>query len=323
MGARPDVPLIIALAGYVLGMIVLFTEGVNSSLLVVGPLWIVQFGYAAYLAFRIRSALRVGLYRNQALGVVIFGTVVVVAVFFLFSSFLSLGYLGFAAQSFAFIALYYWIDTIGLAGRRSDPLLRDPLHLRKARFLFWAVILGGVILNFSYAAYSVLLLGHFPGGNTTFTTFPEVLIIAFILAAFFAPPLAGAILLPVVYRRSRDMFLRRHLRWLAVLSIWLFSFLVVATGPIGGRLGNEVSNAFFPDAGYVGVGYFLYRSARSLVPLNRLSPKAKRNSSAKPLPSTDRRQQLPRPTSLVTGLSWNPAQGDQCVRASIQAISHQ
>jgi hypothetical protein len=271
---RPDVPLIVAVVGYLVALIVLSYEGVNRVLLVIGPLWVVQFGYAAYLAIRIRSALRVGLYRNQALGVVIFATVVMLATLFL-TVLVSLGpetlrYLGFAVQFFAFIALFYWIDAIGLAGRRSDPLLRDPLRWRRVRFLFWGVILSGVILNFSYAAYTLLLLGHLPSGGTTTTTFPAVLIIVFSLAAFLAPPLAGAILLPVVYRRSRDMFFRKHLRWLAALSIWLLSFLVAALGPIGGAVGNQVSNALF-DAGYVGVGYFLYRSAKSLVPLNRLS----------------------------------------------------
>jgi hypothetical protein len=273
MATRPDVPLLVAIVGYFIVLIVLSSQGLDRVALVLGPLLIVQFGYAAFVAFTIRRALHVRLYRNQALGVGVVGVVwslspgVILTVVYSSASGSTLGYFAFASQFFAFIAFFNWIDSIALAARRSDPLLRDPLHWRRIRFLFWSLILGGLILNLSYATYLFLTLGYLPNNLPT-NSLATVVFVVLTLAIFFVPALSGAILLPLVYRRSKDTFLREHLKWLATLAIWLFALFLISY--LVSFVNTLLSDATF-YATYVGVGYFLYRSAKSLVPLNRLS----------------------------------------------------
>jgi len=208
--------------------------------------------YVIYWALEIRHALFVRLYRNQALGV---GLVALAVLFYeygpvpfsFFPTAIASG-VGFIGVYFGVLLIFYWLDVSLRAARRSDPLLRDSLNWSKARKILWPLIIGIVII---LAVWNILDLG-------------EVIL-------FIVPPLivivSGAVYIPVVARRSRDPILRKHFIWFGVffLGFFLASF---------GELGNfpfDFGGDLLVVGGLLLSGYFLYRSVRSLVPLNRIS----------------------------------------------------
>jgi hypothetical protein len=77
----------------------------------------------------------------------------------------------------------------------------------------------------------------------------------------FAIPIVALILLPVVARRSKDQALRRHISWFAAFAVLQFAAI----------LGAFVSGGASYFVGFAFGGYCLFRSARALVPLNRIS----------------------------------------------------
>jgi hypothetical protein len=214
-------------------------------------------GYAAYWALGIRRALAVRLYRNQALGIGLVSLGFVGVVFgstFAYQS--AFAEVKDALQLLVFIIMFYWIDASIRAGRRSDPLLRDTFHWKLVRLPLWVLIIG-FYLALIFSAY----------------LFPELvnaISVPTILLVFFIPVLSGALILPVVARRSKDFTLRRHLQWFALLAV---AYLVLLIGiftifPAQTGLSPYIGWA---DLWFFVGGYFLYRSAKSLVPLNRIS----------------------------------------------------
>ena len=218
-------------------------------------------GYAAYWAFGIRRALAVRLYRNQALGI---GFVSVAIAGFAFAITVPLWYPVNNNPLFppfllsAFITMFYWVDASIRAGRRSDPILRDTFHWRLLRLPLWALILvfpGVTIISqlFALELYTMIV------GYT-------------VALVFLIPTLSGALLLPVVATRSRDFTLRRHLQWFALFPITLLVLFITYFTLYAFGLGfTDTWFTLSSLINFVG-GYFLYRSARSLVPLSKLSP---------------------------------------------------
>ncbi len=270
MAGKLDTSLIILL---VLGIVALALTIVfgNPSLLTLGVG--IMFAYPAYWALDIRHALAVRLYRNQALGIGLI-SIALGLLFVLFSipsspSLTStLNTLDGVGTLFVFVTIFYWVDASVLAGRRSDPLLRDTLGWGRIRRLVW----GTLVL---FSALSIVLsfsAGLGPSSNLSGLAFPVTVVV------FFVPLVSGSILLPVVARRSGDPLLRRQLRYFAlfllpsIVATLLFGVIgpfFAASAPTGFAL---IGLDLVGDLTYVAASYFLYRSARSLVPLNKIEP---------------------------------------------------
>jgi hypothetical protein len=214
------------------------------------------FAFAAYWAFSIRRVLAVGIYRRQALGI---GLVALILALLLISG-ISLAYVGATGQIssllliFAFGAMFYWIDASVLAVRRTDPLLRYTFHWKQLRIAFWSLDVAalGSIVAIEIAS------GGNPGGQAADIVFN---------LPFYITVLSGVILLPMVASRSKDTILRRHLVWFALFAGTLAVFLSVASFLLT-VYGEELFTSILGL--YLGA-YCLYRSSKSLVPLNRIA----------------------------------------------------
>jgi len=164
------------------------------------------------------------------------------------------------------LIIFYWIDAAVLVSRRADPLLRDTLHWSRVRIVLWGILL------FSASVYLFVILLYFdvivrksigsgfngaPFGNNIITylgSASEVLI----------PLLVAPIMLVIVWRRSRDPTIRKHLKWFAFAAIALLFGAII--GDTGGP--NLTFGIIFAEAVPLGgcvAAYCLYKSARSLV----------------------------------------------------------
>jgi len=220
--------------------------------------------YVAYWSLGLKRALRVRAYSRQALIVGLFsgyGTLL----FFLFylDYFLApnllnspVGTLQEALYAVLPPLTFAWIDSSVRVGRRTDPLLRDPLRWSKVRLVLWPLLL-------------LSLLGFFPlrsGVN-------GIAILSFVLL--------GISVLPVLMAASwsGDRYYRRSLEWfgfaLAMLVVQNIGFDTLMPG-LGTGIVNSSSGFIWSIlANFVLVPvlfYGIYMCARSLVPLNRISP---------------------------------------------------
>ncbi len=223
-----------------LALTVIISDFVNAAIL----------GYAAYWALTIRHALGVRLYRNQALGI---GLVAAASALLalLFGATIGGNEAVIDLQAFEFLFLFYWIDASVLAARRSDPIMRDDYHWSRLRGPLWGANLATFALNF-------------------FAHLPVQIILTLVV---------GVVMLPTAAHRSGDAIFRRHLRWFGfyvVLQIIAFAGILlpyILTGsPTSGstNITYVAIGIFVPGAW--GGAYCLYRSARSLAPLNKISP---------------------------------------------------
>lgn len=242
----------------------------DIEILIGGLAVLAAYGYAAFWAFNIRRGLIVKLYRNQALGI---GLVGIGLAFFTiafaargqfllrFTNFSTLADdIGFGILFFATLPLFYWTDQSLQAARQSDPLERDQFHWSIVRRILWIVVLICLIgLVISVTAAGVQ--------NCDCMVGPQSLIIPATFANWGIPLASSAILLPFAWRRSNDITFRRHLKSFALSAIllglsfvWLFTFFLIIS-----------LNAYLSSGGqYILVllsAYFLYRSARAIVPL--------------------------------------------------------
>jgi hypothetical protein len=240
----------------------------------VGPVgFFAVFLFASYESLSIRRALAVRLYRNQSLGIGLMALswVLLFAVQFSIVHFLppnSPGPFGtpidFPFDRFTWLVLFYWVDTSIRAARRSDPLLRDTLRWSQVRIVVWVLLLGSIVVNSLVVGYQVVVTG--------LSIFAQVdLPLPFLsnlpFLTFVVPAISGAVYLPLTVFRSRDPTLRRHLAWFGIFVLLLLGILFSFNLP---RLSREIENLVASDSIIVG-GYFLYRSARSLAPLHRIS----------------------------------------------------
>jgi len=204
--------------------------------------------YGGYRALTIRHALYSRAYRNQALA----AAVAFLALAFLAFTNLAPGsyasgnptglfyYIGPIFVAAIYSAFFYMVDVTARAGRFSDPLLRDTLHWSQARKVLWALNILCIVLTFVTGIFLLLF-------------------------TFFLPIVSGALLFPVLARRTGDMTLRRHMRWLG--GFFVLFFLSVFFYP------NVATDAELVIDGLPLVmgALFLTISARSLAPLNRIS----------------------------------------------------
>jgi len=220
--------------------------------------------YDAYWSLALRRALRVRAYSRQALIVGSFSVYGVVLfflfylVYFLAPSLLN-SQLG-TLQEALYVVLppiaFAWIDSSIRVGRRTDPLLRDPLQWSKARFVLWPLLL-------------LSLLGFFPlrgGLNGT-------AILSFIIIGISVLPILMAA------KWSGDRYYRRSLAWsgfaLAILVVQNIGFNTLMPGLGTGLIYSSSGFIWSILANFVAVPllfYGVYMCARSLVPLNRISP---------------------------------------------------
>lgn len=225
------------------------------------------YGYAAYWAFSIWHALAVPLYRRQALGIgfvilSIFGVFTVIAGT---TRVLSLRiFTPLATFSFylLFAVLFYWIDASILASRRSDPLVRDTLHWTKVRIplwianiILWAIPL--VIISTASVSGNITLLSEF--NNGAFPNSPSGTVLT--LVYNYLPiilPIVGLIYLPAIAIRCKwDRHLRMHFAWFAPAALFALALFL----PLGNGL---------PGVVIAITGFSLYKSVRSLVPINKI-----------------------------------------------------
>jgi hypothetical protein len=223
------------------------------------------FCYAAYWAFSVRHALKVRLYRKQAfgVGVIVLALWSTVGIYGALQGLLSLQL--FSALStltwyFLFLTLFYWIDSSVLASRRSDPLLRDTLYWSKLRIPLWTVEFFAIGVTFSVLSYAeitgnIALLNQLAVGTFDNAILNFVYGLPVVLGL-----VCGIVFLSAVAVRAKwDRTLRKHFGWFAL-------FLLLAFGSIG----NEPF--LIGPISFLLAGFALYRSAKSLVPLNRISP---------------------------------------------------
>ena len=221
------------------------------------------FLYAAYWAFTIRRALAVRIYRNQALGVGLISlTWIIVFINYVVVSVL-LGYVAYTVVDVLVWANFlYFIDASVLDGRQSDPLLRDTLHWRSIRPWVWGIFIATALVSIAASAYYV----NVTGGD--FSTLSP-LVTNFLLSPYsWLVGLIGLVALPTTAAKSKDPLLRRQLVW--------FMGFIVAIGAV--TLGNIVSASAYAASSLgpllfaflLAGGFCLYKSAKSLVPLNKL-----------------------------------------------------
>ena len=258
MAGKPDATLAVLV---VLFIVTAITASVSFDIAVVVALitYIAIISYAAYWALSIRRALAVRLYRNQELAL---GFVTVFQLLDLTSHavFIPLGYylVYFVGEATVSLVTVYYIDASVLAGRMSDPLLRDTLRWRRLRKFLWPGIVIYLLAIISAATYS-----QYSTGGVPFFTLNAVGVL-FNLAW----GLIFVVAIPLTALRSKDPLLRKHLGWFTAFIALGFILAPVGNGlvPLPTLVGGLLT-----VGSLIAEGYCLYRSARALVPLNRVS----------------------------------------------------
>jgi hypothetical protein len=228
----------------------------SNGLLFIGLaiIWI----YAAYWAFDIRRALSTNLFRNQALGMglVAIGWLLVNTAY----SYGGTTGIAIGATGIALVLALYWIDSSIFAAQRTDPMQRNTMMWREVRWLVWpafgALFALTLLIQFAppLSAWQPVWLGTLG--------LPSFLIPVVILAAVFAKSVM----------RSKDRTLRKHLRWFGLSFVGLFVTLFTTSLIVTG-LGGTVSDATTVPA-FTVFAYCIYRSAKSLAPLERMDRSA-------------------------------------------------
>lgn len=205
--------------------------------------------YPALWAISIRRALAGPLYKQQALGTSAF------CVGLLLHAISHGGLISGDAGAFTLLLLVvfilYLVDTSARAGRRSDPFLRDTLSWSKIRRPIWVIVLILVIPQL----VEMIITGTY--------SVPSGLFAAGFVATLILVSGLGISLLFFIAKRSGDYTLRRHLSWLGLAVLATF-----ATALVGGFLGFLTGASF--AIGRAVAGYLLYKSSKSLVPLNEI-----------------------------------------------------
>ncbi len=278
-----DLPLIILITTSLFGLAETVLQGAKPNqpafAMLIG--WILLYLFGTYWSLSIRRALAVRLYRSQALGIGLIAASILLLVFseIIIAAISRPGGSGPFGEPlelpfsyFAILVIFYWIDASLRAGRRSDPLLRDTLRWTQLRIVVWT----GIILSIAFTSFFVPYLIVETGLPVDVAPNLPPIVNFVSETPFYLPIILGSILLPLVALRSRDQTLRRHLEW-----FFLFLLLILATFliflalliPVPSSLEaflNTVVNFGAALTFNIG-GYFLYRSARALAPLNRIA----------------------------------------------------
>jgi len=214
------------------------------------------FAYAAYWAFDIRRALVGPIYRSQVLwlgvvSIVLFAAAVPTPT----TNSVPIIILSNIPVIALALVLFAFVDSTVPVARRSDPLLRNILHWGRVRFAAWTAL----VLVEIYGAY-----GEVASSNSGSTVVLGLLLLTVIGAP---PMLIGA-------RRSTSPNLRGTLKWfglglLATLGLPLVTIAEVFVG-VPSTVGPLAYAQIPYNAVAVLFGYAMYRSVRSLAPINRL-----------------------------------------------------
>jgi len=267
MSNRLDIPLALLVFG-----LVLIVGGFlfNASSQIIGTLILGVASaillYAVYWGLVVRKGMALRLYRNQALSVSLV-SVGMISLLFYIGLASTLGVLtpqGFFAGVDPWILLtFFWIDSSMRASQDMDPLSRDSLHWSKVRYPLWALNFVGV---------GVLMGFLIVTGNYEYINNPQAGVVApsiiqdLALAPFIVTPLSGVAALPISALRSKDRNFRRQLQWFALSLLALLGFDALGTHfPL-----NSPIQLDFYTVSLLTTAYCLYRSARSLVPLNKI-----------------------------------------------------
>jgi len=213
--------------------------------------------YAAYWAFAIRRALVGRIYRNQALwlGVLTILFVLLVVAPTPTGNGLAADFLNNAPTVALTLGFLAFVDSTVPIARRSDPLLRNIIHWEKVRVVAWAVLILVEILT----TYSEI-----ESNNTSSATVAGLIAVALIGAP---PMLIGA-------RRSMDPNLRGSLKWFALSLLFFLGIILVGVVETKLNLSTYYTTSSYGQIPYAAVlilvAYALYRSIRSLEPINRL-----------------------------------------------------
>jgi len=217
------------------------------------------FAYDAYWAFRLRSAVSVGIYRKQAtaIGAISLGWILIFVDFVLVGA-LHYYALFFLVDALNAMLLFYWIDSAVLAAKRLDPLARDTLHWQELRLWLWGLIVAATAVSIGLATYYELVTGGVPQFMYyIIPTQPNQPNPTPNWGAGFLPVLVavvtGIVALPLAAHRTKDEPLRQSLWWFAAFVVFIIFVPLLDSAPW---------TLTFLIAG----GYSLYRSARALVP---------------------------------------------------------
>lgn len=243
---------------------------------VVGTVAVVSvLAIAGYTALGIRRTLANKSYRSQALGVgLIAGVLAVNLLNNLVYAYIppntpydtinnNLGPIGTPLYVAFLFVLFYWIDESVLASRRADPRLRDTLRWSAVRKVMrpW-VALSAIIVTVTFIAYEAM------GNASSATGVPPAFLAPFLLTIILGVPIMGIALLPLCATRARDPLLRRQLYWFGA-----FAVAYLAGGFLGGIPNQtEAVLSTIPDS--LLAGFFLYLSAKALVPIYHFSSEA-------------------------------------------------
>jgi len=243
--------------------------------------------YAAYWAFAIRRRLMGRIYRNHALWLGVMGILVAIPGIPVSSNnpFINVLAVFYSNAGWQFLVVFAFIDSTIPVVRRSDPLLRDVFHWKKVRIGLWGVLAFFTIVAIYLSIYfrncwvAANISACISSGISNSITLGAVLgfLGGNLVIADILPIILGALALLIGARRSRDTVLRESVKWLGV------GLLCVGVGfvSVGGieallNLSNYSTTYSYGAVPWSAVlfltGYAVYRSARSLAPLNRLPP---------------------------------------------------
>jgi hypothetical protein len=227
------------------------------------------------------------MYRNHALWLGVLGLLVAIPTSIALPSSnplldsLSAFYSGFPWVA---VVVFAFIDSTIPVMRRSDPLLRSILHWKTLRLAMWILFAFNTVLGVYVSLYSptcwsasnTLACASFAVSNSVWLQAATGATAGgYFLWSTVLPLILGAAALLIGTKRSRDMVLRESVKW---LGLGLLSVCVglVLVGGIDSMLNLSDYYATYSygaipwEAVFFIMGYALYRSARSLAPLNRL-----------------------------------------------------
>ena len=179
--------------------------------------------------------------------------------------------------------VFAFIDSIVPVARRSDPLLRGILHWGKLRYVLWG--------DLGLAAIYLVLAAVYPSSENSglggAIGFP----------LFLLPFIAGGPVVLIAARRSKDPILRGSLKWFGlVLLAFLFNASISFTELVILNISQYDAGFSYPALAFVPGAvlgaYAVYRSARSLAPINRL-PSTGPDTTAATEPATTDGKELP------------------------------
>ncbi len=229
---------------------------------------LVVSAYATYWAFSIRHALAAGAYRRQALGIGVVALVFPIGFFAGTESFsVDPSFFWFVPLYASFATVLFWVDASTFVARRSDPLMRDTLHWTRLRAWVWSSNVAIMAAYLAAATYAQTTQAYLITAPPPLWLIVVQLVLVVVDA--FLPLALAAVLLTIGATRSGDPTLHGHLRWFGLFA--LFGFLATLASA-GSYPEHHSTEGLFTYLGLFVGGYFLYRSARSLAPLNRLTP---------------------------------------------------